>query len=85
MSAQSRLFTRVQNADFYRRYLLDALRLLPAGQGRTFLDVGCGPGVRTRLAAAHGYLATGLDIDASMITAGRRIARREGSAALFRQ
>lgn len=79
----TRLFTSVQGAGFYHDHLRDAVALLPAGEGRTLIDIGCGPGLLTRLAAAHGYRATGIDADASMIAAATRIARREHSTATF--
>jgi trans-aconitate methyltransferase len=37
----------------------------------------------TRLAADHGYQATGIDTDTSMIAAARRLGRREQSSAVF--
>jgi 2-polyprenyl-3-methyl-5-hydroxy-6-metoxy-1,4-benzoquinol methylase len=79
----ARFFTRVQAAGFYRTLLSDAVALLPAGSGRSLLDVGCGPGLLTRLAAARGYDAVGLDADGAMIAAARRLAAEEGSAATF--
>ena len=77
------LFTRVQGAGFYRRYLQEAIELLPPDGGGTLLDVGCGPGLLARLAAARGYRATGIDPDAAMVAAARRLARREGSPAEY--
>jgi 2-polyprenyl-3-methyl-5-hydroxy-6-metoxy-1,4-benzoquinol methylase len=81
----ARFFTRVQAAGFYRVLLSDAVALLPAGSGRSLLDVGCGPGLLTRLAAARGYDAVGLDADRGMVAAARRLAAKEGSAAAFVQ
>jgi trans-aconitate methyltransferase len=77
------LFTRVAAAGFYATLLRDALDLLPDGQGRTLIDIGCGPGALTRLAAARGYHATGLDSDPAMVTQAARLARRRGSTAGF--
>jgi hypothetical protein len=57
----AKFFTHVESAGFYATLLRDALDLLPDGHGRTLIDVGCGPGALTRLAAARGYHATGLD------------------------
>ena len=51
--------------------------------GGTLLDVGCGPGLLARLAASRGYQATGIDPDAAMVAAARRLARREGSPAEY--
>lgn len=61
-----------------------AIEQLPPGDGRRLLDLGCGPGLLTRLAAERGYDATGIDADPAMIEAARRIARQEGSRAAFR-
>lgn len=79
----ARFFTRLQAAGFYETLLRDALALLPDGDSRTLLDIGCGPGALTRLAAARGYYATGIDNDPSMIAQAKRTARREGSPAAF--
>lgn len=77
MSAVSaRLFTTVQGADFYRDHLRSAVELLPPAEGATLLDIGCGPGLLTRLAAARGYRAVGLDADQNMVAAAKRIAFR---------
>lgn len=84
-AAAARFFTLVQGAGFYRQLLSDAVALLPHGSGRHLLDVGCGPGLLTRLAAAHGYTALGIDADAAMVAAATRIARREHSHARFAQ
>jgi trans-aconitate methyltransferase len=79
----AKFFTHVQAAGFYVTLLRDALDLLPDGHGRTLIDVGCGPGALTRLAAARGYRATGLDSDPAMIAQAGRLARRQGSSAIF--
>jgi SAM-dependent methyltransferase len=72
------LFSWIQGAAFYEDLHGNAVRLLPPGDGRTWLDVGCGPGLVTRLAGRHGYDAVGIDRDPAMIRAARRIARDEG-------
>ncbi len=72
----ARFFVQVQSAPFYRQLHERAVRLLPAGAGKTWFDVGCGPGLVARLAAAHGYRATGFDIDPAMVGEARRIADR---------
>jgi SAM-dependent methyltransferase len=72
--AAAGLFAWIQSAQGYRRVHCDAVQLLSPGQGRIWLDVGCGPGLVTRLAAGHGYQAHGLDRDPAMI----RIARAKG-------
>ena len=81
----ARLFSRLQDAVFYRRLHEDAASLLGAGGGRTWLDVGCGPGLLTRIAAGAGYEALGIDRDAAMIDAARRVAGSCGVAARFEQ
>lgn len=79
----AQLFTWLQGAGFYRDIHRQAVESLPPGRGQTWLDVGCGPGLVTRLAAGHGYSATGVDSDADMIRAARRIAARLGSPVSF--
>ena len=79
----ARLFTWLQDAEFYCALHDQAVGLLPPGAGRVWLDVGCGPGLVPRLAAAAGYDALGMDADEQMIRAARRIALRSGSSARF--
>jgi ubiquinone/menaquinone biosynthesis C-methylase UbiE len=81
----ARFFTLVQSSGFYRNSLVQAVALLPDGRGRALLDVGCGPGLLTRLTAARGYEALGIDVDPAMVAAARRISRRERSSATFLQ
>lgn len=68
-------FSYVQGADFYRNLHQRAVSLLPAGSGTVWFDVGCGPGLVARLAAAQGYQAIGFDIDSSMIEQARNNAQ----------
>lgn len=75
----ARLFGWVQSAPFYRELYSQAVALLPAGAGRTWVDVGCGPGLVAGLAAARGYTAWGLDRDPAMVA----LARRHHPAARF--
>lgn len=77
------LFTWLQGADFYRALHREAVETLPAGNGETWLDIGSGPGLVTRFAAERGYHAIGIDTDPQMVTAAKRIAQREHSAAEF--
>ena len=77
------LFSRVQAASFYHRLHREAVQLLPPGAGRTWLDVGCGPGLVARLAAERGYCATGIDIDPAMVRRATIEARRNVSTASF--
>lgn len=81
----ARLFTWLQDAEFYRGLHSQAVGLLPPGAGRVWLDVGCGPGLVTRLAADKGYDAIGVDADEQMIHAARRLALRRDSSARFVQ
>jgi len=78
------LFTWLQGATFYCDLHARAVSLLPAGEGREWLDFGTGPGLVARLAAARGYRAVGIDSDARMIRAAQRLARCLGSPARFR-
>lgn len=77
------LFTWLQGADFYLDLHRQAVESLPAGSGKTWLDIGCGPGLVTRLAAERGYRALGIDTDPQMIAAAKRIACRNHSPAKF--
>jgi len=74
-------FSYVQDADFYRDLHREAVVLLPEGAGRTWFDVGCGPGLVARLAHQRGYDATGFDIDTDMV---RLACRRSAAAAGLR-
>lgn len=67
----AKFFTYVQGADFYRGLHERAVHLLPSGAGEVWFDVGCGPGLVSRLAAAHGYRTTGFDIDPAMVEQAR--------------
>ena len=78
------LFTWIQGADFYQDLHRKAVETLPKGEGKVWLDVGCGPGLVARLADARGYSATGIDISPHMIHAARIIAKQEKSRASFR-
>ncbi|MBN8655322.1 MAG: class I SAM-dependent methyltransferase [Anaerolineae bacterium] len=77
------LFTWLQGANFYFDLHKQAVESLPVGNGELWLDIGCGPGLVTRLAAERGYRAIGLDTDPQMIAAAKRIARRTHSSAEF--
>jgi len=45
--------------------------LLPGGERRTALDIGCGLGRNTRWLAAQGYQATGVDLSAYAVSRAR--------------
>jgi len=67
------LFTWLQGAEFYSDLHKQAVDALPLGDGKTWIDLGCGPGLVSRLAANKLYNVTGIDTDASMIKAARRL------------
>lgn len=79
----ARFFACLQEAEFYREVHRQAVALLPPGAGRLWLDLGCGPGLVTRLAAERGYHALGRDIDPDMVAMAQRVARNKGSPARF--
>jgi len=79
------LFVWLQGAGFYRDLHQQAVELLPRGKGETWLDVGCGPGLVARQAAARGYAVTGVDADTGMVRAAKRLARWHDSSAVFKQ
>ena len=83
MMIASLLFTWLQGADFYFDLHKQAVESLPIGNGGVWLDIGCGPGLVTRLAAERNYHAIGIDTDPQMVAAARRIARRKNSPAEF--
>jgi len=66
------LFEWLHGAEFYRRFHREAVELLPDGAGRTWLDVGAGPGVLSREAAARRYRVRAVDRQALMIEAAKR-------------
>lgn len=68
----ARFFNYVQRAEFYCDLHQQAVSLLPPGSGSLWFDVGCGPGLVTRLAADHGYQATGFDINPAMIEQAKK-------------
>ena len=81
--SSAKLFAWLQGADFYKDLHEQAMAGLPSGLDRTWVDFGCGPGLFTRLAAAKGYSAIGIDKDPSMIHEAKKIARKEASSAVF--
>ncbi len=83
MTATARLFSWLQDAEFYRDMHLAAADMLADGDRGAWLDVGCGPGVLTRIAADKGYAARGIDRDPNMVEAARRLADERNSPAKF--
>lgn len=82
--ATAKLFDWLQGADFYHDAHRAAVEVLPLGNGKLWIDVGCGPGLVTRLAAARGYHAIGIDRDRHMIAVAQRRAARAISSAEFK-
>lgn len=76
-TASAMFFAWVQGAPFYVDIHAAAVDLLPRGGGKTWLDVGCGPGLVARLASQRGYDVVGIDHDPAMILRARRLARDE--------
>ena len=74
--ANAKFFTWLQSAPFYEQALTECVNQVPAGSGR-WADVGCGPGLMSRLAARRGFLATGYDRSAEMVEAARLLSRGE--------
>lgn len=79
----ARLFSWLQGAEFYRDMHRATVDMLGDGNRRTWLDVGCGPGVLARIAADKGYIARGIDRDPDMIEAARRLAAERDNTAEF--
>lgn len=57
--------------------------VLPPGNGRRLLDVGCSWGRWTLAAASRGYEAVGIDPSLGAVMAARRVARQLGRSARF--
>lgn len=68
----SKVFDRLHGADFYRAFHRRAAGMLAEGAGKTWLDVGCGPGVLACEAASRGYRVRGVDRQPAMIAAATR-------------
>ncbi len=77
------LFTWLQGAEFYSDLHKQAVAALPSGEGKIWIDIGCGPGLVSRLAAEKLYDVTGIDTDPSMIKAALRLKKWHGSTANF--
>ena len=77
------LVTWLQGAEFYSSLHKQAVDTLPSGEGKTWVDLGCGPGLASRLAAEKLYDVTGIDTDISMIKSARRLNKWHGTKANF--
>jgi len=49
--------------------------MLAVGEGHTWADIGCGPGLMSRLVSEKGYDTTGYDLDANSIRLARYLGR----------
>ena len=78
------LFTWLQGADFYKNLHKQAVDSLPLGEGKTWIDLGCGPGLVARQAAINHYDVTGIGTDIYMIKAARRISKWHNVKAHFK-
>jgi SAM-dependent methyltransferase len=68
------------------RFLIDfgyVLQLLDLHVGSSLVELGCGSGWMTRLAARHGVHAEGYDISPEMVAIAREEAAREGLDVVF--
>lgn len=48
------------------------LSMLPQGNGKTFLDVGCGTGHFSRVVESHGYRVSGSDVSRTMLAEAKK-------------
>ena len=80
----STLFTWLQGADFYHDLHKQAVDLLPMGNGKIWMDIGCGPGLVARLAVNRGYQVIGIDSDPLMIQSAKRIVNRQRLSMYFK-
>lgn len=83
MSLAVMIFRWLQGARFYIDIHQQAIELIRNRENISWLDVGCGPGLLTRLAAKHGHRAIGCDLSEEMVHTARHIARQENSTATF--
>src|SRR5258708_6794741 len=70
------IFSWIKGGDFYCDLHKAAVELLPPGSGKTWIDVGCGPGLVARLATERGYWVRGIDASKQMIQTAQRLARK---------
>jgi len=79
----AQFFAYIQSRTFYRQMLAETVALLGPADGRTLLDIGCGPGELTRLAAKSGFTATGIDADPAIVALATQRARRDPAPTHF--
>ena len=65
------LFAWLQGAGFYRQLHALALSRVPPGSGERWIEVGCGPGLLSRLAAQRGFRGVGIDLNRESIWVAR--------------
>jgi ubiquinone/menaquinone biosynthesis C-methylase UbiE len=68
----ARLFDFLQGASFYEELHQSAANMIHHAPGQSWLDVGCGPGLLTRIAAKKRFSALGIDLDAAMVQCARQ-------------
>lgn len=71
MGISSNLFSWLHRSKFYKQFHEEAVTYLPEGKGGIWLDIGCGPGVLSRIAFRRGYNVIGLDYDLDMLEKAR--------------
>jgi 2-polyprenyl-3-methyl-5-hydroxy-6-metoxy-1,4-benzoquinol methylase len=79
------LFETLQKAPFYRNIFHQALQLVEGIAGRSWLDVGCGPGELARMSVGNGFQTVGLDLDPGMIKRARKLSRGLPNTPRFHQ
>lgn len=77
------LFSKLQRVGFYKGAHTDALFFVGDGDGRKWLDVGCGCGLVAVEAAKKGFTVLGVDKNRCSIEAARKYAEDEGVHAYF--
>jgi ubiquinone/menaquinone biosynthesis C-methylase UbiE len=65
---------------FARRRIANVFALLPALDGRVFMDLGCGMGTFAIEAARHGARSLGVDMMPHALRAAQRVAQQEKTA-----
>ena len=67
------LFTWLHRSDFYSNFHKEACAFIPDAESpdKIWMDIGCGPGVLSRVAQAKRYKVIGLDYDQRMIDAAK--------------